>query len=592
MELREEMILKQLKGLFYIAEFGKGVLKKAVFACTISQLLQLVPVLISIEAFIEMLRPLNGDCIRSERLILLIVLAITVAVLMYISNIYEHKSTFVMAYHESEKSRNVVISHLRKLSMSFFNAKDLAEITANIMDDCDSIEKVLSHILPQFLATIIATVIVSIVLFAVNWQLACCLVITIPLMFFIIWLSKSIHIRWVKRLTALKLEQEKNVREYIEGIRLIKAYGITAGKYKQLEAVLLRMKKMMIKGEIITGSFFTSSQVILQCGMGLTVFAGIMLYGNGQIELRTLLIFFLMSVRFYAPVLIQLTSLAELMYNRIATHRMRKLLQEPVVSGKGAAKPNDYNIIFENVSFAYEADPVLKKVNAQIKEDEITAIVGPSGSGKSTIARLIPRFWEVDSGRIFLGGTDIRSFAPEDLMECMSIVFQDVVLFNDSVYNNISIGAKNAGSDRVIAAARLARCDQFIAALPDGYHTMLGENGCKLSSGERQRISIARAILKDAPIIILDEATASLDPENEMCVQKAISELIKGKTVIVIAHKLKTIVNADRIIVINNGAVQEAGTHSELMKADGLYKYLFTLQTDSMDWRVKNTALI
>ena len=351
------------------------------------------------------------------------------------------------------------------------------------------------------------------------------------------------------------------------------------------------MKQMAIKMEFGTGVFITGAQMLLQAGVGLTVFVGTYLLTGGKIELIPLLLFFVIVVRLYGPVIVEFTLLPELFYHRIATKRMRTLLTAPVMEGDTEKQLTSWDIVFENVSFSYNAqnpneNVVIKNLTVAIPSDAITALVGPSGSGKSTISRLIARFWDVNEGCVKIGGVDVKTLDPEHLMSYMSFVFQDVVLFNDTVYNNICIGNMEATGEQVMEAARAACCDEFINALPKGYQTMLGENGSTLSGGERQRISIARALLKDAPIVLLDEATASLDPENEALIQQAISKLIAGKTVIVIAHRLRTVAGADKIVVLEEGRMVEEGTHETLMKSKGLYERLYRLQQESLGWSV------
>ena len=336
---------------------------------------------------------------------------------------------------------------------------------------------------------------------------------------------------------------------------------------------------------LAVGVFMSSASMILQAGIGITIFVGAILLASGQIELLPLLMFLLMVTRIYGPILAILANLSSLLNLNVVTSRMRTLLTTPAMDGDGKTVPN-CDIELSHVTFAYNQEDVIKDVSCKIPQGSVTALVGPSGSGKSTISKLIARFWDVQKGKITVGGKDIKSMEPESLMSYMSFVFQDVTLFNDTVMNNIRLGNPNATDDQVIAAAKAAYCDEFVREMPDGYQTVLGENGSTLSGGERQRISIARALLKNAPIILLDEATASLDPENEVLVQKAIAKLVEGKTVIMIAHRLRTVVDADQILVLDNGRLVEHGTHDELMKKNGLYHKLFHIQQESLGWAV------
>ena len=352
-----------------------------------------------------------------------------------------------------------------------------------------------------------------------------------------------------------------------------------------LDKALLAMKKIAIKVEMAVGVFMSSASMILQAGIGITIFVGAILLTQGQIELLPLLMFLLMVTRIYGPILAILANLSSLLNLNVVTSRMRTLLTTPAMDGEGKTVPN-CDIELSHVTFAYNQEDVIKDVSCKIPQGSVTALVGPSGSGKSTISKLIARFWDVQQGKITVGGKDIKSMEPESLMSYMSFVFQDVTLFNDTVMNNIRLGNPNATDNQVIAAAKAAYCDEFVREMPDGYQTVLGENGNTLSGGERQRISIARALLKNAPIILLDEATASLDSENEVLVQKAIARLVEGKTVIMIAHRLRTVVDADQILVLDNGRLVEHGTHDELMKKNGLYHKLFHIQQESLGWAV------
>jgi len=413
----------------------------------------------------------------------------------------------------------------------------------------------------------------------------------VPIAFFIILGSKKIQNKLSGKQIEAKLRASDQVQEYLEGIKVIKACGLDGEKFEKLEDALKNMKKMAIQMEFGTGIFVTGAQIVVQAGVGLTVFVGTYLLTGGKIELIPLLMFFLIVVRIYGPVLVELTLLPELLYLRLSTKRMRALINTPIMEGNTDIELRNYNINFENVTFSYNEvnsleKAVIKDITMAIPADGITALVGPSGSGKSTISKLIARFWDVNKGAIKIGGVDVKTLDPEHLMSYMSFVFQDVVLFNDSIYNNIKIGNMDATREEIMEAAKAACCDEFVASLPNGYDTLLGENGSTLSGGERQRISIARALLKNAPIVLLDEATASLDPENEVLIQQAISRLIKGKTVIVIAHRLRTVVGADKIIVLDNGRVVEEGTHNTLIKNKGLYEKLYNIQKESLGWSV------
>jgi len=385
-----------------------------------------------------------------------------------------------------------------------------------------------------------------------------------------------------------KLAASGQVQEYIEGIKVIRACNLDGEKFGALEHALRIMKRLAIVMEFGTGVFVTGAQVVLQAGIGLTVLLGTTLLTGGRIEVLPLLMFVLIVVRIYGPILVELTLLPELLYHQIAVKRMRDLMAVPLMAGSTEKEIKNFNIVFDHVDFHYNEDgeETIKDMSVIIPSGGITALVGPSGSGKSTVSRLIARFWDVSGGKIMIGGVDIKTLDPEHLMSYMSFVFQDVTLFNDTIYNNIRIGNRNASREEVMAAAKAACCDEFTNRLPDGYDTMLGENGATLSGGERQRLSIARALLKDAPIVLLDEATASLDPENEALIQRAISTLIAGKTVVVIAHRLRTVMGADKIVVLDNGRLVEEGTSDELIARRGLFARLYNIQRESLGWTV------
>mgnify|MGYP002405835908 CR=1 FL=1 len=402
---------------------------------------------------------------------------------------------------------------------------------------------------------------------------------------FISKLPEGYQIKLFEKQVKAKLNASDQVQEYLEGMKIIKSCGLSGVHFKSLDNALLAMKKIAVKVEMAVGVFMSSASMILQAGIGITIFVGALLLTSGEIELLPLLMFLLMVTRIYGPILSILANLSSLLNLNVVTNRMRTLLTTPAMEGKEKEVSN-CDIELSHVTFAYNQENVIKDISCKIPQGSVTALVGPSGSGKSTISKLIARFWDIQKGKITIGGKDIKAMEPESLMSYMSFVFQDVTLFNDTVMNNIRIGNPNATDEQVITAAQAAYCDEFVREMPEGYQTLLGENGSTLSGGERQRISIARALLKNAPIILLDEATASLDPENEVLVQKAIAKLIEGKTVIMIAHRLRTVVDADQIFVLENGKLVESGTHNELMKKQGLYQKLYHIQQESLGWAV------
>jgi ATP-binding cassette subfamily B protein len=408
----------------------------------------------------------------------------------------------------------------------------------------------------------------------------------LPASALIICASSLFQAKFGDRLVRAKLDVSNKMQEYLEGIKVIKAFGLGGAKFEALDKALKKLMYESMYFEAFVGSFIAAAVVVMQTGMGAVVFTGVHFLIKGTIELIPFLIFLIISLRIYSPLIIVMELFSEFRYINIATRRMQKLREEPLMAGDANAVLENSNIEFHNVTFKYNEYDVLKDVSFKVNQGEITALAGPSGSGKSTIFRLIPRFWDVNSGKITIGGKDIKEIEPERLMSYMSFVFQDVVLFNDTVYNNIKIGKMGAAKEEVINAAKIAKCDEFIREMPNGYDSMLGENGCTLSGGERQRISIARAVLKNAPIVLLDEATASLDPENEMQIQEAVSALVKGRTVLMIAHRLRIIAGADKIIVLENGKIAEEGKNDALMEKNGLYANMYNIQQQSLGWSV------
>ncbi|SNS95541.1 ATP-binding cassette, subfamily B [Anaerovirgula multivorans] len=580
-----------LKEKLMLTHKGYSDLKKAIIACTITNLSLMLPFGITIQIFGELLKPFMGEEISWTKMWIFFGLGIIAAILVFLASKNDYKKTYIASYVESEANRTRIAEHIRKLPMSFFNTKDLSELTTNIMGDCATSEHVLSHIIPQLLANAISITVICLGLATFDWRLALTVFCTVPIAFLIIVLSKKIQNRLGEKHVVAKLKASDQVQEYLEGIKVIKSCGLDGSKFSALDNALRFMKQMAIKMEFGTGVFVIGAQIVVQAGVGLTVFVGTYLLTGGKIELIPLLMFFLIVVRIYGPILTEFTLLPELFYMQVSTSRMRTLISTPIMAGNTERELKGYNIDFENVSFSYSGnlypeETVLKDVSISIPANGITALVGPSGSGKSTLAKLIARFWDVNKGAVKIGGIDIKTLDPEHLMGYISFVFQDVILFNDTIYNNIRIGNMDATEEEVMAAAKAACCDEFVGNLPEGYQTILGENGGTLSGGERQRISIARALLKNAPIVLLDEATASLDPENEVFIQQAISRLIEGKTVIVIAHRLRTVVSADKIIILDKGRVVEEGTHDELIEKKGLYERLYTIQNESLGWSV------
>ena len=577
--------MRKLQEVLFLSDKGYRDLIKAVRACTITNLAMLLPFCVTVMIFSQLLTPFTGEAINWNQVWILWGFGVVSAVLVFLAAKNDYRKTYIASYQESNVTRVKIAEHLRKLPMNFFNTKDLSELTTNMMADCSSMESMLSSTIPPLIANGITVTLTCIMLAFFDWRLALCLFGTVPIAFVIILLSKKHQKKLFEHQVEAKLAASDQVQEYLEGIRIIKSCGLSGAHFSALNKALLTMKKIAVKVELTVGVFMSSASMILQAGIGITIFAGVILLVNGKIELLPLLMFLLMSTRIYGPILALLSQLSTLLNLDVVTKRMRMLLTAPIMEGEDTTVQN-LNIELNQVSFRYSEKDVIKDVTCIIPEGSVTALVGPSGSGKSTISKLIARFWDVQKGTICIGGKDIKEMEPESLMRYMSFVFQDVTLFNDTVLNNIKIGNQDASERQIMDAAKAAYCDEFVKGMPDGYQTLLGENGSTLSGGERQRISIARALLKNAPIILLDEATASLDPENEVLVQKAIAKLVNRKTVIMIAHRLRTVVDADQILVLENGRLVEWGTHIELVEGKGLYEKLYRIQQESMGWTV------
>ena len=577
-----------LQKTFMLTDKGYRDIKKAIAACTITNFSMMLPFTISMLMIIEVLRPITGGSVSWRKLWILLGIGVIAAFLIFLACKNDYRKSYVASYKESESTRVVLAEHIRKLPMSVFNAKDLSELTTNLMGDVATSERVTGHIIPQLASNLISISVICLMLAFFDWRLALAMFATVPIAFLIIITSRGIQKRLGTKQSKAKLAASKQTQEYIEGIKVIRACGLDGEQFSALKEALRTLQRLAIRFEFGSGIFITGAQVVLQAGTGIVVFIGSYFITGRGIAFLPFLMFLLIVTRIYGPFLVELTLLPELMYHQIALGRMRQLMGIKIMKGDTETQIKDFSIRFEHVSFHYNksADAVIKDMTFAIPSDGITALVGPSGSGKSTVSRLIARFWDADAGTITIGGVDIKKLDPEHLMSYMSFVFQDVVLFNDTVYNNIRIGNMDASHKEIMAAAKAACCDEFALKLPKGYDTMLGENGNTLSGGERQRLSIARALLKNAPIVLLDEATASLDPENESLIQQAISRLISGKTVVVIAHRLRTIVDADQIIVLNEGRLEEQGTHRELFDKNGLYHKLYSIQQESLGWSV------
>ncbi|WNY23935.1 Putative multidrug export ATP-binding/permease protein [Methanimicrococcus hongohii] len=570
----------------YLSEKGYKDLKKAIAAVVLTNLVLFIPA-ISVSVFIyELLKPFLGQAIDVEMLWVSFGIALAGIILTALAYANEYNKCYVSAYTEVGNVRTELAERLRKLPLSFFNKKDLTDLTTTIMADCTRMETALSHLVPQLAGQIISITLIMIILIVYDWRMGIATFITFPIALFLIYLSKNLQTRYDKKLHKSKLDAADKTQEYLEGMKVIKAFKLGGSKFSALEQSLKNLMKNSFLLELVVGTVTVGISVILQMGLPLTVLVGVYLFLGGTLDIFVFLIFLIIASRIYGPLTTVLTMISEYFFLEPSLKRLAALRNEPLMTGDKNIPIQKYDIVFQNVAFSYNKENAIKNISLTIPEGKVTALVGPSGSGKSTVSKLIARFWDTNSGRIAVGGIDIKTVDPEHLMEYMSFVFQDVVLFDDTVFNNIKLGRHDATDEEVYAAAEAARCNSFVDKMPEGYQTVIGENGSRLSGGERQRISIARALLKNAPIVLLDEATASLDPENEDEVQKALSELISSKTVVVIAHRLRTIKNADKIVVLDNGRISEEGTHDELIQNNGLYAGMYNTQQKSMDWSI------
>lgn len=516
------------------------------------------------------------------------------AVVLWVAHWFQYDHTYGKTYRESGKQRIGLAERLRVLPLSFFGRRDLADLTETIMTDATTMEHVYSHVLPYLYGSYISTAIIAIGLLVFNWQLAIAALWSVPVAFALLFASRKLSAPLMRKARKAGLAMTENTQEMLECVREIHATNQEASFLGRADQLIARNEKDMMRSEIGAGIPVQLTQAIMRLGIATTILFGFYMLVSGSVSFMVFFGFLLMISRIYAPFDQTCLMLAELfMATEVAAPRMRALYDEAAATGSAEFKPHGNDVVFKDVTFSYDDDsnPVLNNVTLTAKEGEVTALVGPSGSGKSTLARLAARFWDTNSGQVLVGGVDVATVDPETLLRDYAVVFQDVLLFDNTVMENIRLGRRDATDQEVLAAASAANCDEFVCKLPNGYQTMIGENGSKLSGGERQRISIARALLKGAPIVLLDEATASLDVENESQVQEALSRLLAGKTVIVIAHRMRTVMNADKIVVLDEGRVVEQGTPQELLDAGGLFSRMVQLQTESAGWTLRGPQL-
>ena len=559
-------------------------LVKGIIACAFQNMAFMLPTSLLYFLVADLM---NGGVPSSKVAFYIIGCVVCFAVIL-LTTWFQYNGTFFTTYKESGKRRLNLAERLRRLPLSFFGKKDLADLTSTIMADCEVLEKGCSHFLPGLFGSLISTVLIALGMFAFEPRMALAALWVIPVSVLIVVLSYRMQDRAQKTNMAAKMACADGLQEYIETMRDLKANNAEARYLQGLEKKIRGVEKQAIATELTTASVVVSAGMVLKLGIASVALVGASLLHAGEIDVLTFFMFLLVASRLYDPMQGALQNLAAVIAMRTNVGRMNEILDHPIQEGSETLTNKGCDIVFDHVGFAYNSgETVLRDVSFTAKQGEVTALVGPSGGGKTTVSRLAARFWDNQKGKITVGGMDIATIDPEKLMSLYSIVFQDVTLFNNTIMENIRLGRKGATDKEVLAAAKLANCDEFAEKLPDKWNTNIGENGCELSGGERQRISIARAFLKDAPIILLDEATASLDVENETLIQTALSRLIQNKTVLVIAHRMRTVAGADKIVVLADGVVAEQGTPDALYRKNGLYKHMVDLQTTSQQWVIQ-----
>lgn len=573
-------MVEKLMRKYALSRQGSKDLIKGVIACTLQNISFMFPVML-LYLFVKDLleNSLNG------RSIFYIAASIACLLIIFGVTYFQYNSTFLATYVETGTRRINLAEKLRKIPLSYFSKKDLADLTSTVMGDCTYLETAFSHFIPPFAGSLISTAIIAISLFFFNFKMALSALWVLPVSFAIVGFSSKVQQRLSEKSMDAKVKSAGSIQECIDTLLDLKSNNAENQYIKKVDEDIDDVETRAIKSEFGTAVFVSGAQMILKLGIATTALMGSALLVKGKLDVITFFVFLLLISRLYDPMQASLQNLAAIISTKTNVNRMNEILDHDIQSGSDKLTNNGYDIEFKNVSFSYKNGvKVINDVSFTAKQNEITALVGPSGGGKTTVSRLASRFWDIDKGKITVGGMDISNVDPETLLSLYSVVFQEVTLFNTSIMENIRLGKKNATDEEVLFAARLANCDEFAKKLPNGYYTEIGENGCNLSGGERQRISIARAFLKNAPIILLDEATASLDVENETLIQTALSRLIKDKTVLVIAHRMRTVSSADKILVLKGGRISEAGTPEELMSFNGIFKHMVELQTVSQNW--------
>lgn len=577
-----------LKKLYGMSDAGYKQAKKSIFICFLFNLALIVPVGLFFALITHVLTPYiekTDNQMISFAFYTGISVALTL-VIFYIQKI-KYTATYVSTYEESANTRILLAEKIRQLPLAYLTRKDVSELSYTMMNDVTTIEHALSHAVLEAVAIIMTLILAFVSLLFLNLKLAAATFLFVPIGVLIFVLARRIQKRLSREHAAAKIAMSDKTQEILDNIQVIKANNLGSNFQSQLNKLGESVVKKAIKGELLVGSVVMSIQFIMRLGMLAVILIGSTMITKGQVDLLTYILFVFIGTRIFEPLNTVFMMMAEMVHAVTSSERIQGLQNQTELTGKKEVIFDDYNICLEHVTFAYNSETVINDLSATIKQNQVTALVGPSGSGKSTLAKLVARFWDIQSGTITIGGQDVATIDSDELLKSFSVVFQNVVLFNDTIYNNIAIGRRGATEEEVYEAARNAQCMDFIDKLPKGMQSEIGENGYTLSGGERQRLSIARALLKDAPIILLDEATASIDPENETLIQQAFGRLIRDKTVIIIAHRLRTIQDADQIIVLEEGKIAEQGKHDELMKNKGIYQHMYSLQHESDQWKVK-----
>ena len=576
-------MIKKLQKKYALSEQGAKDLIKGCLACVLQNLSFMFPV----GLLYYMVGDLMNGGVPSEKIPFYVAGCVVCIGLILLTTFFQYNATYFATYKESGIRRITLAEHLRKIPLSFFGKKDLADLTSTIMADCTFLEQSFSHFIPELAGSIISTVLISIGLLFTDWRMALAALWVLPVAFAIVGFSAKIQENLNQKAMDVKMACADGIQECIETVRDLKANNAEQAYLKGLEKKIRAVEHRSILNEFGLAAFVVSASLVLKLGIATVVLVGAVLLMQGSLSVLTFFMFLLVVSRLYDPLQGALQNLAAVISTRTNIARMNEILDHPIQQGSDRLSNQGYDIVFDHVGFAYNTgETVLKDVSFTAKQGEVTALVGPSGGGKTTVSRLAARFWDINRGKITVGGMDVSRIDPETLLSLYSIVFQDVTLFDNTILENIRIGNKDATDEQVIAAAKLANVDEFAEKLPDGWHTNIGENGCELSGGERQRISIARAFLKNAPIILLDEATASLDVENETLIQTALSRLIEDKTVLVIAHRMRTVAGADKIVVLSDGTVAEEGSPKDLAEKNGVYAHMVKLQTESQNWKL------